>query len=78
MQCPPRHRPTHIQPASGSICRSVGTTGLRTAAVIVVFTCTAGAEKVRVTADGGKVARLARGRVLAEVAPTERRRPFVA
>lgn len=78
MQCLPRHRPTHIQPASGSICRSVGTTGLRTAAVIVVSTCPAGAEKVRVTADGGEVARIVRGWVPAEVALAERRRPFVA
>ena len=37
-----------------------------------------GAEKVRVTADGGEVARLVRGRVPAEVALAERRRPFVA
>ena len=55
-----------------------GTTGLRTAAVIVVFTCPAGAEKVRVTADGGEVARLVRGRVPAEVVLAERRRPCVA
>src|SRR6266550_7728411 len=76
MQCPPRHRLTHIQPASGSICRSVGTTGLRTAAVIVVFACPAGAEKVRVTADGGEVARLVRGRVPAELALADLPRAF--
>ena len=44
----------------------------------VVSTCPAGAEKVRVTADGGEVARIVRGRVPAEVALAERRRPFVA
>ena len=78
MQCPPRHRPTHIQPASGSICRSVGTTGLRTAAVIVVFTCPAGALIGLRHRYGGEVARLVRGRVPAELALAERRRPFVA
>jgi hypothetical protein len=46
---------------------------LRTAAVIVVFTCPVGAEKVRVTADGGEVARLVRGWVPAELALAERR-----
>ena len=38
----------------------------------------AGAEKVRITADGGEVARLVRGRVPAELAMAERRWPFVA
>ena len=39
-QSPPRHRPTHIQPASGSGCRLVSTTSLRTTAVIVTVTST--------------------------------------
>ena len=69
---------SHPHSASIRIDRSVGTTGLRTAAVIVVFTFPAGAEKVRVTADGGEVARLVRGRVPAEVVLAERRRPCVA